>query len=153
MIECNLGLLMVFSIVGMVFGILVGVMLATAHHQFTTRQHMPDIIQFLDHSERKTIEKMDDFDYATLKKLPRISRFAIDLVFTEHDWRCITKGEIARGEIRAFLSGAHEAAVEWWDQVKEWWIIEHGSFKERNKLAMKKVRDSIIGDDDDEGDL
>ena len=124
-------------------GMWLGAMAMLFHHASKYCRSMKPgpvtLIQFLDHSENAFLEKHDDFSIAMMRARPRISALAIDGMFKEAEWRCVTRGEIVRAEIHAFLLGVKEWLVEWFREKRENFILDHGSFHAKNEIRKRRA--------------
>jgi len=102
-----------------------------------------NMTQFLDHSESAYLDSHDDFSIAMMRAKPRISNLAIDLVFEDMDWRCVTKGEIARAENYALILGKKEKIAAWWREKRDDFILDHGSFHAKNEIRKRRAFDAM----------
>jgi len=98
-----------------------------------------DIFELLDSVEEKYTWTLDDLGAALLQAKPRISNLALELAFSEPDW-CVPSWRV---HVHAFFLGVKGNAVAWWKVVGDRWIIDHGSFRDRNALAVRRMKEEL----------
>jgi len=98
-----------------------------------------DLFELLDTVEEKYTWTLDDLAAALLHDKPRVSNLALELAFAEPDY-CEPSWRV---HFYAFLLGAKERAEEWWAKFKDGWIIEHGSNRARDRLAVRRMKDEL----------